>query len=156
MLEAFLSNITIGNGGGWRLLLRLKLPNYFTSMQMIENVQNRLKNNTLTINHWLLVLFTVVNLLDFFTTKHIVDQSGFEMEANPFLLYLMNLTETVWVIFWVKAMILGFLFYWYHRLTTCKNCKTITPKTFTNILILLTAALSIVVCGNFYAIFLTL
>ena len=61
-----------------------------------------------TLNAWplarqLVIVLALLNFVDFYTTKSLVDAFGFEIEANPWLYKLIVTTGTVWAIFWAKA-----------------------------------------------------
>jgi len=58
------------------------------------------------------VLLCTFNLIDFLTTKYIVDQDGFEAEFNMILKYFMNYMDSVFAILLFKGIFLiwlGFL-----------------------------------------------
>lgn len=55
----------------------------------------------------LLTSLIVLNLLDFITTYFCIDLGG--NEANPLLVYLMRESGTIWVILYVKLVIIAVL-----------------------------------------------
>lgn len=55
----------------------------------------------------LLTALIVLNLLDFITTYFCIDMGG--SEANPLLAYLMRESGTIWVILYVKLVVIAVL-----------------------------------------------
>ena len=48
-----------------------------------------------------------INLLDYFTTAYFVQRQGYEMEANPALVWLMTITDTHYSILLYKFLVIG-------------------------------------------------
>jgi len=63
------------------------------------------------------------SLIDFSITKILVDVYGFAAEANPLLIYLMELTNSVYAILWFKIFTLICLTvaFWYIGYTKKEN-----------------------------------
>ena len=96
----------------------------------------------------LFIILIFLNLLDFQTTKVLVDAQGFQVEANPILRYFMMVSGTVYSILIMKIMAMGFFSFWY-----CKADDKIKTK-FVPILFLGNLLFGIV-CGlNLYYVLL--
>lgn len=96
----------------------------------------------------LFIILIFLNLLDFQTTKVLVDAQGFHVEANPLLRHLMMISGTVYSILMVKLVAMAFFSIWY-----CKADDT-TKSKFVPILALGNVLFGIV-CGlNLYYVFL--
>jgi hypothetical protein len=63
---------------------------------------------------WYLV---VINILDYLTTAYLVYKQGFIVEANPILLYTMQITGTVLVILGIKLSMLALYAYFMYLLS---------------------------------------
>lgn len=72
---------------------------------MIEAVRN------LTQTTKLVSLFSFLSLLDFLTTKVLVDRAGYDVELNPLLLYAMEMSDSVYAIAWIKLFFLTILWW---------------------------------------------
>ncbi len=55
----------------------------------------------------MLLLILLWNIVDFLTTKIMVDKLGYEVEYNPMLYFAMVFFNSVWVILIVKIIIIG-------------------------------------------------
>ena len=65
----------------------------------------------------LFILFLLLNILDFITTKIILDEVGFIGELNPILYNLLILTNTSYSILIWKLTIIGIILYCFINLT---------------------------------------
>ena len=98
------------------------------------------------INNVLFLLLFLLNIVDFVTTKILVDIQGFIVEANPILYNLMVNFDTVWVILYIKLLILGLFFIFIQK---SKDTFTLLPpKTLKWVLISLIAIIFIVSYNN--------
>jgi len=68
-----------------------------------------LSANTLRVGVFATIsAIVVLNLLDFFTTYIILEKMG-GSELNPFLVYLIDITGTIWSILVVKILALSYM-----------------------------------------------
>lgn len=63
----------------------------------------------------LFFLICLLNFLDFYTTKLLVDKNGYDVEGNPFLRLAMYELDTTYAILYIKVFFLSFCGYWYHQ-----------------------------------------
>jgi len=106
-----------------------------------------LSANTLRVGIFAMIsAIVVLNLLDFFTTYIILEKMD-GREINPFLVYLMDITNTIWVILVVKLIGLSWICgIAYHSWARCQR-----PLVFWTMLAV-TIAYTIVVAWNSYVI----
>lgn len=80
---------------------------------MIKILRRKLYDTHITVQ--LFFLLILLNYLDFHTTKLLVDIHGFEVEANPILRYIMDITGSVYSILLVKTIAIAFLGFWFNK-----------------------------------------
>ena len=107
--------------------------------------------NDLTLNYQLMVLITLLNLVDFQTTKVLVDRLGFAAEANALLFWAMVTTGTVYAILAVKVVVISFM--WWIVSQIKDHHMHITPERLTLILQVLVVAFLAVASWNYFRIF---
>ena len=96
----------------------------------------------------LFIILVFLNLLDFQTTKVLVDAQGFSVEANPLLRHVMMISGTVYSILMVKLVAMAFFSFWYLRADDKTKSKFVPILALGNVLFG-------IVCGlNLYYIFL--
>lgn len=64
----------------------------------------------------LLILLILLNIIDFQTTKMLVEVFGYGVERNPAMLWVMQEMGSVYAILLAKIVILGFYAYWHVQL----------------------------------------
>jgi len=102
----------------------------------------------INISYYILIF---LSLLDFFTTKAIVDIIGYSAEANPIILHIMIYFDTVWSLLVVKFIFLTAFGYLIPKLQSIKD-RTITDNILISILISLNIVYGLVVIRSFYII----
>ena len=113
---------------------------------MIKYLRN--KFSKAHVGTQLFIILVFLNLLDFQTTKVLVDAQGFQVEANPFLRYLMMISGTVYAILIMKVIAMAFFSYWYCKADDKTKTKFVPILAMGNVLFG-------IVCGlNLYYIFL--
>lgn len=105
---------------------------------------------SLSLNMQLIILLSLLNFYDFITTKSLVDMYGFGAEANPFLYWAMVATGSVWVILWIKMLVLGKMMI-VHKFID-EDHKFITPRTLTVILCVLNGVYLYIAVYNSYLV----
>lgn len=103
--------------------------------------------NNLHINTKLMILITGLNIVDFQTTKFLVDRYGFEIEANPLMYNAMVMADSVWGILSVKVFVLCLLWAIYNQVDHYH--KLINPGRMTYILGAITAGFFALITWNF-------
>lgn len=103
--------------------------------------------NGLHINTQLMILITGLNLIDFQTTKILVDQYGFEAEVNPLMYNAMVYFDSVWGILVIKLIVLSVLWSTYNRVKY--HHKLINPSRMTYMLGAITAGFFALITWNF-------
>lgn len=103
--------------------------------------------NNLHINTQLMVVITLLNIIDFLTTKILVDWYGFEAEANPVMYHAMVMMGSVWGLAVVKIITLAFMWTIYDAVE--HHHRIINPGRMTYILGALTAAFFALITWNF-------
>jgi len=63
-----------------------------------------------------LLLLILLNIIDFQTTKILVDVFGYTVERNPVMLWAMLTMDSVYAILLAKILILSFYTYWHFKL----------------------------------------
>ncbi len=111
----------------------------------------RSRFNDLTLNYQLVVLLILLNMVDFQTTKILVDKLGFIAEGNALLLWAMITTGTVYAILAVKVIVLSFLWWMVGQIK--EHHKHITPQALTCMLQLLVVAFFALISWNYFRIF---
>ena len=97
----------------------------------------------------LYLVLTALSVLDFLTTKIIIESSGYYMEVNPFLHYLITTFDSVWIIFVFKAITLLFFGFVLSRLQLIKE-RIITDNVIIITLVGLNILYAIIVIKSFY------
>ena len=103
--------------------------------------------NNLHINTQLMILITGLNIIDFQTTKILVDWYGFETEVNPLMYNAMVYFDSVWGLLVVKVIALSVLWAIYDQVEHYH--KLINPGRMTYILGALTAGFFALITWNF-------
>ena len=103
--------------------------------------------NNLHINTQLMVLLTCLNIIDFQTTKTLVDRHGFEIEANPIMYNAMVMVNSVWGLMIIKVVTVGLMWMVYDAVT--HHHRLINPNRMTRILTWLVVAFFILITWNF-------
>lgn len=110
--------------------------------------------NNLHINTQLMIIVTLLNYIDWQTTKFLVDVHGFEVEANPIMYNAMVMADSVYGILWVKIVVLGFFWWVYDRVE--HHHTIINPSRMTNVLWALVAGFVALVSWNSFLVYQTL
>ena len=98
----------------------------------------------------LVIVLFLLNMADFITTKHMVNQYGFDIESNPILLCLMYQSGTVYAILYLKLLFFCLLI---PALWINNERGVLTLKSIRNILGILCIFFIIIVTTNtFYII----
>lgn len=111
----------------------------------------RSRFNAMTLNYQLMVLLIGLNIVDFMTTKILVDRLGFLAEANTLLLWAMIAMGSVYAILGIKVITLSFL--WWIVGQIQDHHKRITPERLTRILQVIVVAFFALITYNFTRVF---
>ena len=103
--------------------------------------------NDLHINTQLVVIITLLNIVDFQTTKILFDNYGFEAELNPIMYNAMVMMDSVWGLMVVKVAVLLFLWSVYDQVE--HHHRIINPGRMTYILGALTVGFFALITWNF-------
>ena len=112
---------------------------------MLEAVRKEF--NSWHINTWLLVILVILNVLDFQTTYIAIEVQRIADEMNPVLAWAIEATGTVWVILWIKAIVLTVIVTPYYL--TSEKAKVWRRPRMTWILAALNVLYAAVVISNF-------
>jgi len=111
----------------------------------------RQRFNGWSINARLMVLLTLLGLLDFQTTKVLVDRHGFAAEGNPLLYSAMVQMNSVYAIFIIKA--LSLVAFWWLCLQLKRHGKFFTESRMTKIMWALILGFTALCTFNFYCVY---
>jgi len=103
--------------------------------------------NNLHINTQLMIIITGLNLIDFQTTKILVDRYGFETELNPIMYKAMALADSAWGLLVVKILTVGLMWVMYDAVE--HHHTVLNPKRMTYVLGALVAAYFVLITWNF-------
>lgn len=108
-----------------------------------------------TFNRWhlntqLMVILTLLNIVDFLTTKFLVDKLGFEAEANELLYRAMVALDSVYAILLIKVGLLAVLWCVYNEIE--HHHKLLSHRRLTTILGITTAAYFALIHWNFFRV----
>ena len=103
--------------------------------------------NDLHINTQLMILITGLNIVDFQTTKFLVDRHGFEIEANPIMYNAMVMMDSVWGLVVVKVLVLSLMWAIYNQVE--HHHRLLNPQRMTYVLGALTAGFFALITWNF-------
>jgi hypothetical protein len=107
--------------------------------------------NNAHIHAQLLIVLTLLNLVDFLTTKILVDKIGFIAEANQFLFWAMVTAGSVYAILWVKVVTVSFMWWIVNKLN--HDHTLMSPSRLTVVLKVLVAVFFGLITWNFYRVF---
>lgn len=116
----------------------------------------RKKFNSWCINSQLFVLLCLLNFLDFYSTKLLIDHDGYDAEGNPFLRWMVYQLDTAYAILYIKIFFLCLFGYFYYTyITLNKHRQTFLLKAMTSISWLLVFALSLICINNLLLVYFT-
>jgi len=108
---------------------------------MINILRAKFKRTHIAVQLFVILVF--LNLLDFQTTKALVDVQGFEVEANPILRYFMFLTGTVYAILGIKVLVMSFFCFWFCKADADTKQKFVPVLALGNIMFGLVCSLNL-------------
>ena len=118
-----------------------------------DNTQLELIMNKTTFNNILFSIFVLINVLDFYTTKVLVDMDGIGIEGNPIMLYAMTILGATWAMFTIKMTVLVPMLVFINK--SDESFKHLPPNRITIVMYVMIAVLGLIVLNNFILILLS-